>query len=578
VQKVLPRPRHGLIHQFFMSDADFVSRGDSGCKLGIGSALADESRVWFTIGRAGGVEEVFFGSPDAVFVHRIEIVVVAPDDTPWWESEQGAIQASSVRVRADSAEVPAWHTCSAGPGFVLHKMVLAHPVSSALLLRVWVDSARNDLVLYAAVAAANPTRDARARIGSREPPPILLSSRAGAALAMVAKTGWTKCGIAWPRTKSALESALLAGIDESAMVSLDARPWLFGALTGKRGELVVAGAEDELAAARLCREACCAGFDELWTRSAREWTGWHESLPLAARATKGGESLRDLAAFARQSATVLRVLAAKGRAAGAVASLATPWGDATGAPEQRTYHLAWTRDLFERAIGLLAFGVHDAVDPTLRFLEATQRADGHWPQNMRLDGTPHWHTTELDEVALPVLLIDAARAQAAISEQRAQELWPMMRRACQFLLREGPASKADRWEDAAGYTPYTLAVTIAALLIAAERADHAGDSAFAMLLRDTADAYEEGIERWLYVENDVVSRELGLARLLPTDSADGKVWASPARAGRHREAFWGTDGRHGQLGSTGVREVRAAKCGRCSDTQHAASRGPAASP
>ena len=39
-----------------------------------------------------------------------------------------------------------------------------------------------------------------------------------------------------------------------------------------------------------------------------------------------------------------------------------------------------------------------------RHLESRQRPDGGWFQNWFVDGTPHWTSTELDQVALPVLL------------------------------------------------------------------------------------------------------------------------------------------------------------------------------
>ena len=42
----------------------------------------------------------------------------------------------------------------------------------------------------------------------------------------------------------------------------------------------------------------------------------------------------------------------------------------------------------------------------LAYLAAVQEADGRWPQNMWLDGTPYWGGVQLDECAFPILLID----------------------------------------------------------------------------------------------------------------------------------------------------------------------------
>ncbi len=51
------------------------------------------------------------------------------------------------------------------------------------------------------------------------------------------------------------------------------------------------------------------------------------------------------------------------------------------------YHLAWPRDLVETAGGLLAAGAVEDLRRVLDYLRATQELDGHWPQNMWLDGT-----------------------------------------------------------------------------------------------------------------------------------------------------------------------------------------------
>ena len=48
----------------------------------------------------------------------------------------------------------------------------------------------------------------------------------------------------------------------------------------------------------------------------------------------------------------------------------------------------------------------------LRYLEATQEADGNWAQNLWLDGRPYWSGIQMDETAFPILLIDLMRREA----------------------------------------------------------------------------------------------------------------------------------------------------------------------
>ena len=52
--------------------------------------------------------------------------------------------------------------------------------------------------------------------------------------------------------------------------------------------------------------------------------------------------------------------------------------------------------------------------------------------------------------------------------------WPMVRKAASFILRNGPVTQQDRWEEDAGYSPFTLAAEISALLAAADIAELTG--------------------------------------------------------------------------------------------------------
>ena len=87
----------------------------------------------------------------------------------------------------------------------------------------------------------------------------------------------------------------------------------------------------------------------------------------------------------------------------------------------------------------------------------------------------------------------------------------MVARAAGFVIRHGPRTGQDRWEENAGYTPFTLAVEIAALLAAADLAEACDVDGVADFLRDTADAWNEQIEDWIYVTDTRLAREVGVA-------------------------------------------------------------------
>lgn len=184
---------------------------------------------------------------------------------------------------------------------------------------------------------------------------------------------------------------------------------------------------------------------------------------------------------------------------GLIASLSVPWGASKGDADLGGYHLVWPRDLSECAGALLAAGAHEEARRALGYLRAAQEADGHWAQNMWLDGTPYWNGLQLDETALPVLLVALALREGALSAHEAERYWPMVRRAVCWIVRNGPASPQDRWEERRGYSPFTIGAQIAALLSAAELADARQELSIAAHLRETADAWHASIDRWLYV-------------------------------------------------------------------------------
>jgi len=181
-----------------------------------------------------------------------------------------------------------------------------------------------------------------------------------------------------------------------------------------------------------------------------------------------------------------------------------------------------------KAGGLLAAGAKEEVRQIIRYLQAIQEEDGHWPQNCWLDGTPYWNGVQMDECAFPILLVDLAWRDGALPETELRRLWSMVKPAAGFILRNGPVTGQDRWEEDGGYSPFTLAVEIAALLAAADLADKMAEPEQAMYLRETADLWNSLIERWIYATGTSLAKDFGVdgyyVRIAPPETADA---ASP---------------------------------------------------
>jgi hypothetical protein len=79
----------------------------------------------------------------------------------------------------------------------------------------------------------------------------------------------------------------------------------------------------------------------------------------------------------------------------------------------------------------------------------------------------------MDETAFPILLLDLLRREAPDALGKLERWWPMVRNAASFIVRNGPVTMQDRWEEDAGYSPFTLAAEISALLVSKMPAEQA---------------------------------------------------------------------------------------------------------
>jgi len=125
----------------------------------------------------------------------------------------------------------------------------------------------------------------------------------------------------------------------------------------------------------------------------------------------------------------------------------------------------WTRDLIKSVTALLAVGDVGFPLRSLIYLAVAQREDVGFCQNFWINGRPYWRGVQLDQVAFPVLLAWRLWKQGVLGNF---DPYDMVRRACRYLIREGPVTAQDRWEESSGYSPSTLAAQIAALICAAE--------------------------------------------------------------------------------------------------------------
>ena len=124
---------------------------------------------------------------------------------------------------------------------------------------------------------------------------------------------------------------------------------------------------------------------------------------------------------------------------------------------------------------------------------------------------------QLDEVAFPILLALRLSQQNALQEF---DPYPMVLKAASYLLRHGPVTQQERWEEASGYSPSTLASNIAALIGAAYFCRQRADKAAAEFLEQYADFLESHIEAWTVTTDGTLIP--GSSTPLHTDTAGGR--------------------------------------------------------
>lgn len=504
-------------------------RWTSSAKSGVGTALNLASRLWFTLSH-GILDEIYYPRLDWACTRDLGLIVT-DGETFFSEEKRQAFH----QVEYLAKGVPAYHlinTCIEGR-YRIEKQVIADPKRDVVLQYtrfVPLKGSLSDYHLYVLLAPhlGNRGTGNTGWVGDYKGNPMLFAEREGeAALALASSVPWLQRSagfvgasdgwqdlnqhrhMTWRYTRAENGNVALTG-------EID--------LQANNGEFVLALGFDSHAfsAAHHARASLLDGFESSLQQYIEDWQQWQADL----LSLEGpGQDKDDLY---RISTAVLHTHEAKQFPGGIIASLSIPWGFAKGDDDLGGYHLVWARDLVETVGGLMAAGAQQAARRVLRYLQITQESDGRWPQNMWLDGTAYWTGVQLDEVGFPILLAAQAWREGTLDTDELAALWPMVRRAAGFIVRNGPVTQQDRWEEDPGYSPFTLAVEISALLAAADLAEMAGEPDVAAYLQQTADTWNANIEAWIYVTDTDLAREVGVegyyVRIAPPDTAEA---ASP---------------------------------------------------
>lgn len=457
-----------------------------GRKDGFGCSPSLQTRTWFTLAR-GNLSEVFYPSLDSPCLHELRFIAAGRGTSP----VDDAVEAEH-EVRWIDPGVPAFRVTSRHPEYTLTKEFCCDPELDAVLISGDFAAELPDVALYIQVSPhldpGGPGNEAR--VLDRDPPVLAMRK-----------------GDAWMAVVGPFDRALAGFVNSSDLfvdlhdndgdirgtwdVALDGNVAAGARLGVRHGpfQLAVGFGASRSEAEDVARRALRRGAGRAREELALAWRYLAE-VPANMSKVAG-----DGGALARASMAVLRCLEDKTARGASVAAPAAPWGEQVTDGSQ-VYHLFWPRDAYHVVTGLLETGDHEPAVRALDYLERIQRADGSWPQNCRLDGSPHWDGEELDEVAFPVLLA----WRLGVADKLDHDPWPtLVRRAVRHLVTRGPASGLDRWEDAGGLSPSTIAASVAALSAASAMAGEAGEGDAARHLVAVADYWNDRLEAWCYL-------------------------------------------------------------------------------
>lgn len=503
-----------------------TSRWTSSAKSGVGTSINAQSQVWFTLSH-GIVNEVYYPRLDQANIRDLGLIVT--DGQDFFSEEKRHAKSVSRMIKPGVPAYQITNTCDQ-ERYRITKTIITDPRRPCLLQWIRFEALRGGLTEYQLFALlaphlANQGAGNDGWMDDYKGFPMLFAQRQGTALALACSIPWRAGSCGFVGTSDGFQDLqvhkrLTHHFGKARMGNI--------ALTGEidlaaaKGECVLALAfgrnPDE--ASQHARASLLEPFEELKKEYVAGWEQFQQGCTDLSLTAAGKPD------FYRVSTAVMKIHLSKHFVGGAIASLSIPWGFSKGDNDLGGYHLVWPRDQVESAGALLASGNVAGARDILRYLLPTQDADGHWPQNMWLDGASYWKGVQLDESAFPILLADALRRCNALDGIQA---WPAIRRAAGYIARNGPVTLQDRWEEDGGYSPFTLAVIIAGLLAAADFADEAKENNIATYLRETADAWNSQIERWTYVTGTPLAKKLKVdgyyVRIAPPNSAEA---ASPS--------------------------------------------------
>ena len=442
-------------------------------KNGFGTSTSLKSKVWFTLAD-GVMTEVFYPTVDVPNVQMLQLQVEIGGKV---ETELDDMKHRTRQTIAGSLTFEQYNGSKSNQYFI-KKTYVTDPQQDTVLIDIEALSTVPGLRLY--VYYDPSLNNSGMHDSAWIEGDALMAADSNRASALM-----SSCGFAGPKT------GILGGSYGTARTKGN----VVQIAELKRGDctLALGFGETPAQAKTAARLSLARGFEAV----KREYeTGWQSYVATLPYSHWNSPQLYT-------AAMVLKASEDKTFRGASIASPSVPWGGGPNANEPTVsgYHAVWARDLYHVATAFDALGDRATASRLLDYLfTVQQKADGSFPQNTWVDGRPIGGGLQMDQVGLPLVL-------AYQLERNDRTTWlKHIKPAADFIVRRGPQTEQDRWEEKSGYSPATLAAQIAGLVCAAEIAKHNGDQPSSDTYLKTADQWNANIERWTTTETGFLNR------------------------------------------------------------------------
>ena len=457
-------------------DAQWASAG----KQGIGTSNTLASKVWFTL-QGGALTEVFYPTADMPNVHFLEFVVVDPSSRRVETEREDAN--SQVRILSDRALVFRQVCRAKDDQWKIIKTYVTDPGRNTLLIDVQFETNNRALALY--VYFDPSLNNGGMHDSAWTQGDALLANDFDKFSALLVSRGFAETTNGFYRVSDGLDQLKQSGRILTAYTRAENGNV---AQLGKirhpgRFTLALGFGKSAAEALTAARGSLKTGFQFCLKEYKKSWLTVIRTLPRVAPKHQAQLNVAALVLKAHEDKTI--------RGA-SVASFSAPWinGSVANEPYVGGYHLVWARDLYQVATAYLALGDKAAAERALNYLfKVQQRADGSFPQITWIDGRPVGDAVQMDEVSYPLIL-------AYQLGRTDRETYSHIKLSADYIVRTGPVTQQERWEEKSGYSPATIATEIAGLVCAAETARRNRDQASALKYLAVADDWAHKVGGW----------------------------------------------------------------------------------